>query len=867
MNGWTSKSLVAMSLCGLAAWATGCEEHFTNAGADAGDATGDVLPLFYGTGVGGTCAADSECRSGLICKEKACAPSGARPADDSCILSEECAEGLQCGFFGFCVASQDRLEGDPCTSVSDCARGLFCDLKGVSGFCAKISASAGDLQASCSTTADCLAGLHCSATKGTCQPGSLPLSTDLFPGVACPEVQEANLPFQARVVVPRQTDPASQDFYRTPFPNDVWRKDNKVSLTRHPRPGPGLIGLDVAGAIVDALDAEMDGFSNAPTIYVRFTRPLDKTSIVPSGPAQNVYLVDLDSGALIDFTFEFHAARNKYICANWFTVHPRWSKMLKPYHTFGLVILDSVRAVNQAGADPKEAIPVQGDDLAALLGASKPADATLGAAWDSYAKLRAWLASKNLPAVKVTAVTSFTTTDPTRVMKKFRAAVEADPTAPSIVDKSIFVCGGANKGKPSPCIDPAWAFKNPGKPDPRDCPASADTAPFTEVHMKIRLPVWQAGARPYLSGGGGIELDGNGTPKLQGHEDVCASLIVPKNKTMPAGGWPLIFFGHGTGGSLRSGPSDLGAAVADLSNNGTKLAVAMLSLDQPMHGDRRGLPLDPGPLFYNFANPPAAKGNVYQGAADNFALVRFARTLNVTLPAPINKFQVNGAKLAYVGHSQGGTTGPIWLPWAHDGKGKADALGAVFSGTGGSLVFSLLNKKSPEDATVGIKLALQEGDLDEWHPVLSLMQHYFDEADPFSYGQLYHQTPVGPPVHLLHTFGQGDTYTPPQTSRVFAASTGGTLLKPKDAGDWFDAINDLGMKLQQHTGDVAGNITVADKQITGVTVEHRNDADQSILGLPYDGHFVAFRDKVCNNQVRTFLGSLFDGKVPRVPAQ
>ncbi len=192
-------------------------------------------------------------------------------------------------------------------------------------------------------------------------------------------------------------------------------------------------------------------------------------------------------------------------------------------------------------------------------------------------------------------------------------------------------------------------------------------------------------------------------------------------------------------------------------------------------------------------------------------------------------------------------------------------LGAVFSGTGGSLIFSLLNKKSPEDATVGIKLALQEGDLDQWHPALGLMQFYFDEVDPMVYGPLYYHTPIGKPVHVLHTFGQGDTYTPPQTSRVFAASTKGLLLKPTDAGEWFDPVADLGMKLQEHKGNVSGNIETAGTKVTGVTVEHLNDASQSTDGKAYDGHFVAFRDKVASKQVSSFLAGLFAGKVPVVP--
>lgn len=853
-----ASALVTATLVFL--FAVGCEEHFTHEGADiAADAVGDI-GLFNGFGVGEACEADDVCRPGLLCKAKLCTAAGNKAADEACIISDECAGGLQCGFFGFCVPSGGKVASEPCTTVSDCARGLFCDINGISGFCSEPSKTAGDLYATCASIADCLPGLMCSKTKNTCQPGSLPLSTELFEGVACQVNEEAGLPFGARVVVPRAG--STVDFYSTPYPNDVRRAGDKIDLTRHPRPGPGLIGLDLVGAVLDGLNDEMAGFSIAPTLYVRFTRQLDEKSLVPSGPKQNVFFVDLDAKKVLSVGYTFKHNRNKYICSNWLALHPNWGTALAGGRTYGLIITDDVRADGSVSEDIATRVPVQIDDMAALVSDAKPTDADVAKAWTSYAKLRTWLKEKKISPVKVIAASSFTTAQPTRVMKQFRAAVYADKVAPTLVG-TPFVCGGSNKGKPSPCVDPAWPALHPTTPDPRDCPSNADSLAWTEVHVKIKLPVWQKGDRPYLGSGGGLVLDGD-TPKIQGHEDVCASLIFPKGVKMPGGGWPLILYGHGTGGSLRSGPQQMGEAIAKLADGNKALPVAMLSLDQPMHGSRRGAPLDPGPLFYNFANPPAAKGNVYQGSADNFALVRFATTFAGAAIGSLGNIKFDASKLVYMGHSQGGTTGPIFLPWAFAGK-KADTLGAIFSGTGGSLVFSLLNKKSPEDATVGIKLALQEGDLDEWHPALALMQHYFDEVDPMVYGPLYYHDPVGPPVHVIHTFGQGDTYTPPQTSRVFAASTKGLLLKPTDAGDWFDPLSDLVMTMQNHVAPVSGNITVGTTKITGVTVEHLNDPAQSNDGKAYDGHFVAFRDKVCNNQVKTFLATLLNGKTPVVP--
>ena len=124
-------------------------------------------------------------------------------------------------------------------------------------------------------------------------------------------------------------------------------------------------------------------------------------------------------------------------------------------------------------------------------------------------------------------------------------------------------------------------------------------------------------------------------------------------------------------------------------------------------------------------------------------------------------------------------------------------------------------------------------------------------------------------MHVLHTYGQNDTYTPPETSRVFAASTGGWQLRQADAGDWFDPIADLGMKDHLHKATVTGNIQLTwnkkTYKVTGVTVQHLNDAKKSTSGQPYDGHFVAFRDKLCSKQVGAFLATAISKGTPSVP--
>ncbi|MCO4763024.1 MAG: hypothetical protein KC502_16020 [Myxococcales bacterium] len=848
----------------------GCEEHFTNAGdASAGDGVGDgseQLDLFRGDGIGAACAKTDSCRSGLACKGGKCAAGGAKKANDACILSADCEKSLQCGFFGFCVASAGKANGASCTSVSDCQKGSYCDLKGIAGFCTAAAKAPKDLYGTCKSTGDCWPGLHCNQNK-QCMPGSVTLSPDLFPGAACPVRQEEKLPFQARNRIPRG-DEATHGFYSTPFPSNLrLTPAGKVDLSAHPRPGNGLIGLDLVGNVIDAIGKELSGFSVAPTVLFRWTRPLDPKSLKPSGPSQNIFFVDLTPGLKqphVQFTHQFNPDRNKYICGNWLAIHPTWKSALKAKTMYAVYITDTVsNQLPEEGGD--SLVPVQGDDLKLLLSTKAPTKSIEKAAWDRFGQLRKYMASKQVPVARVVAATVFTTDNPVRIMRQFRNVVLK---APPIVGK-MFHCG-VTKGT-SPCATPNWAKTAPGKAgkaDPRGCPANSGSNPFHELHFKLKLPVFQQGTRPYLSSGGAVKLAG-GKVQSVGTENVCAVLTVPK-KTRPSVGWPVLIYGHGTGGSFRSGATQMSAAVSNMKFNGLPANMALLGIDQPMHGDRRGLPLDPGPLFYNFANPPAAKGNFYQGAADNHSLVRFLRGYSASLPK-LGKVNFNKGKIYFMGHSQGGTTGPMFAPYAHDDNGNRLIEGYVFSGAGAGLVFSLLNKKSPEDATIGIKLALQEVDLDAYHPVLSLFQFYYDEVDPLVYAPQYFHTLHSQPVHVLHTFGQNDTYTPPETSRVFTAALHGWMMRRPGVGKWFDIIGDLGVSVKDHNKPVKGNIEVPWKgkkyAITGVTVQHLNDAARSKSKQPYDGHFVAFRDQLCSKQVTTFLASGIAQTTPTVVAK
>jgi hypothetical protein len=342
-----------------------------------------------------------------------------------------------------------------------------------------------------------------------------------------------------------------------------------------------------------------------------------------------------------------------------------------------------------------------------MLGTSRPGDAALGAAWDEHARLRSFLTSEGIAAGTVVNAAVFTVADPTATMQKLATAVAGGP-APVL--SSLFQCGGPGTDA---CDD--------GTPARR---CGADDPDFVEIHGKIKLPIFQGGTPPYLTpaDGGAINLPGGNPTKVR-DEEVCFALTLPRG-TAPEAGWPLVVYGHGTGGSFRSFISD--GVAAQLARATPKMAV--FSIDSIQHGARRGASTtSPDLLVFNVANPRAARDNFLQGAADLLSAFRVpAATLSGTWTGPALKFP---ATVAYYGHSQGATHGSLALPFTDD------ARAAVLSGAGANLTSSLLSKTSPSDYGEALRFLFLEP-LDGSYPMMVLWQQFFDRADPANYNPL-----------------------------------------------------------------------------------------------------------------------------------
>jgi pimeloyl-ACP methyl ester carboxylesterase len=762
-------------------------------------------------GVGAACAAEVECRRGMTCASGACTPAANIPAGSLCDLTAGCEGGLYCNEKKLCATAGNGPLNTSCASSGDCERGLVCAASGLFPICQ--APGNGDVGAACTTATECLAGLGCSS-DGKCAAGEKTLSPTVFAGVQCqPDTGET---FRSYFEVPEEGQSGS-DFFRMPFPNEARNRGTRYDLKGFPSPPAGAFA-DMLASYVTRAELENGGAGTNQSITLRFNQgikgsdkaqpnaelsygtssanllfykvePVDPGAITPPSDDFDCVTDAFDGSNVPKWKFttvpgvvvwQFSTEQKKYTCANTLVFRPRTDNPLDPNALYALVLTTDVRSVSDQPLTPDA-------DLAKLLDSVAPSETRLQKSYGCYGPLRAALrkSSQDGRAISVGQAVLIKTQDATAAVKAVARTMSVLPVEQQPEVRELVKCAA---GVSSPC----------GGEASRECPSESNAA-YDEYHGQLRVPVLQAGERPYVTSGGDITYtDGTKTraaPKsgdralVQGTEDVCFSLTVPK--TGFDTGRALAIYGHGTGGHFRSFVTE---ELADrLAAASPKLAV--LSFDQPLHGSRRGgSDQDPALLYFNVGNPRAMRDNGLQAVADYAQFVAFSRGLSsgsATFAATVDMAVANelNSKLqnhsrVFIGHSQGGTNGALYLATAPN----TDVGSAVLSGVGGSLIQALISKKKPFDFPTLMAQALGENELSEYHPVLNLLQSVAERSDPINVARAMigintparslQALPVTPASgaqpnptiaakSLLHVIGLNDSYTPLRASSDF----------------------------------------------------------------------------------------------------
>ena len=376
---------------------------------------------------------------------------------------------------------------------------------------------------------------------------------------------------------------------------------------------------------------------------------------------------------------------------------------------------------------------------------------------------------------------------------------------------------------------------------------------FCVYQSVLPMPVYQGGDPPYLTGGGGIAWDDDGTPVLQRHEDARIVVTIPRSP-MPENGWPTaVFIRTGAGGDrplvdrgVHAEPG--GEAIEPGSGAARYLAwggLAGVSVDGPHGGLRNVTGGDEQFLIFNITNPAAMRDNLRQSAAELTLVPDVLADLDLDVSAceGAGGGTFDPSLLALMGHSMGATIAPLVL--ASDERYTA----AVMSGAGGSWIHNIVYKLSPLEVRPMAEAVLgyDEGELDTPDPALALLQWAGEAADPPPFGAL--RAPGT--LDTLVVQGIVDTYILPPMANATTLSHGLDL-----AGDALDADHpELAQfrAIEEVIGLVGGEGIAlpatgnADGR-TAVVVQHPEDGIE-------DGHEVWFQTEAPRHQTRCFLES------------
>ena len=572
------------------------------------------------------------------------------------------------------------------------------------------------------------------------------------------------------------------DFYSLPFPNDLRREpDGTIDLSAFPT------NSLIADKYRQAADS-LEGFGLNQAIFARFDGTLDAPVLPdPMGSiadGASVYLVNIDPdsperGERSPIAVRFRAEKTQTLAENHLIARPYPGFGLAEGTTYALVITNRIGGVKASAT------------FEALMGTG--GDAKTMDARAAYQPLLDWLDEPGGDdRDDVVSAAVFTTQRATQIVPALRNGVLA---APAPVASNITV--------------------------------SSMTAGFTVFVGQYTAPNFQSGDVPYRDAPTGQIIVSGDTAVAQRMEPMRFGLTVPAG-AVPANGFPIAIYAHGTGGDHLSFVDDgTGAALA-------AQGIAVISTDQVLHGPRNPTG-DEQIDFFNVANPFAMRDNALQGTADAFAQLRLAQGMSFQDGARTIRF--DATKVYFFGHSQGGLTGPGFVAF------EPTLSGAVFSGTGGLLYLGLLYKTKPLDVSMLLATFLRDDPVDEDNPSLAMVQMWVERADGANYAPMFVRRPLGTPRNIFQTEGFTDTYTPNPSIEAFAVAVGGDLVQLADTKDITGLTALRGRSVQ--AAPISGNVGGA----TAALGQYKQRSGS-------DGHFVVFDIAIAERQAASFLGTL-----------
>lgn len=559
-------------------------------------------------------------------------------------------------------------------------------------------------------------------------------------------------------------DPTGTGFFDVPFPSDVRKK---ADGTFGYRDFQSLYDIGVSKLWLDASDDLKTGFGLTSAMYLHFNAALDVTTI-PSTfdesmeEGASVFLIDVDAGSAkkgerLPIRCRFTQAAGTHHPANQLACGSPYGVLREPETTYALVVTRGVK-----GAD---GVPVSTPlALSSLLGGADVDGANGVVSSAAYVSAKDAIVAAGTPAEDIAGFSLFTTFDPTARLRQIYEFYAALPE-PSL-----------DSGKP---IEEVAVYDD-----------------YVVLKAYYDVPNIQEGSLPYgQPPAGRIVFGADGKPVVQRQESVQVNITIPR-KPMPAEGYPIMIYAHGSGGQavelMDRGPKtmsgDMPPAGSGPASNLAQYGVAGLSVDFAIHDTR--FPESPdttGLKLYNLLGNPRAMIDNFVIASNEVGLhSRLIANLAIDVSSvpsldptwvPGGVISFNRDAIAVMGQSMGSmiSTPSVTLP------NEIDAL--INSGSGGTLLEIALASKDPLEIKPVLRRLLKlraDEEFDELDISLNTLQHVFDWIDPTLHARHVIQRPhLGAAArHVFHPSGLEDRYFSPRARAGLSLALGVPMAEP-----------------------------------------------------------------------------------------
>lgn len=625
-------------------------------------------------------------------------------------------------------------------------------------------------------------------------------------------------------------------FFDAPFPSDL-RLDPDGTLAYGGLPNVG------GNALIDQLKSLADARVGAPSMPVAYFRfdvelPTRKpTDVIAAEASAPILLVDVDPdsperGQLVPVVAQTFGPDDMAV-PFLLGVAPRPGFVLAPETTYAVV----VRKAAAPGVTQPTAI-------AQLAAGRAPAGSRGAAAVGVYAPLWPTLATLGVPVDDVVTATVFTTGDEIALLHRRSEAVRAAHDA-VITNLRVDPVDGA-------------MHRAPG-------------AGYCELLADVTFPQFQVGTPPFNTEGEFV-LDGNGVPMVQRMQTVPLTITIPDGQ-MPAGGWPLYQFFHGSGG-LSTGVVDLGysptAADEPIAGEGPAFVVARHGLATASSA----LPLNPERLpnasdyeYLNISNLRAFPYTFQQGVFEQRLLLDALLALRIppatlagcrsTLPAGVSEHRFSPDRLTAGGQSMGG----MYTNMIGAVEPRFGAL--VPTGAGGFWNLMILDTAliSGTRVLLASVFSTDAEQLSFMHPGMELLGAGWEIAEPMAAMARLARRPLAGQAarHVYEPVGKDDKYFPIPIYDAAALAYGNQQagavvwpsMQPALGLDELDGLATYPVSRNRPAGDGT--------QTTRVVVQFEPD------GL-LDAHYIYRQLETVKHQYGCFLSSYVRTGTPVVPA-